>query len=317
MKINHVYKHILLGLIIAGAYTPATQSMHHAKKAFHKGCTALHWGIFAGPPVIFGLKCLSFSHQHKQLKDAEISPTLLPFHESNFASPQLTSFAQDELHNAKFENAHKIHIFTALIDDGASSPMGQAGSIILDKSAEDTILTGSEQDKNKLRATLHHEATHLVQNHHKKHMLTLIALPFALQAALHPIKSSLRKKNITISKPLLHSLAKIPTAFSKLACVALMTNAHQRSHEWKADAGVRDEPAVLHAWAQEFKQVHEIAQEMVALEARGALKASWLRNINPVVNLLSDHPLHKKRAEHFEERARRIEAQQAVAQKKD
>lgn len=85
--------------------------------------------------------------------------------------------------------------------------------------------------------------------------------------------------------------------------------AHSRQEEWAADEHIPDDPALLRAMTEKFARLDRDARarrEKDIYENNQQFSFD-LVNTNPIINILSPHPLHKERTMRFAERAEAAE----------
>lgn len=88
------------------------------------------------------------------------------------------------------------------------------------------------------------------------------------------------------------------------AAKPLLKKAYMREKEWSADENIPDDPAILRARAEQFRREDRDTRKHLR---SGNEIIKCLQNIDPLINLTSNHPRHAARQERFTERAKAAE----------
>lgn len=211
-------------------------------------------------------------------------------YEGIVAEPEVITFVHEELRKLGFPHAQQVKVIKAVVPKDSSCNDLVSESSYTDsghdcivyfyarrtKDGQDaiqvpqdlykTIMFGSQEDRNLMRAFIGHEATHLRLKHLDQNPDQIIYLPSCI-----------------------HSL-----------CDAY----HSRSHELEADEGVRNDPAILYAISRYFFKKDMLARATLAkLSWFDDPYCADEYGTSSFWNLWSTHPTYAARAQRFKDRA--------------
>ncbi|CAN5216283.1 hypothetical protein BH09DEP1_BH09DEP1_3710 [soil metagenome] len=302
------------------AANPATKrvAMELFKKGIEKGTTALHWGIAAGPCLVFAGKFLMSSplFNSEKEKTANMLKRMHPAAAKEYEKElhQEEVWLRQELKKLDYQDWETVELARGI---------GCAASGILDKKriyyehligeakaecdsslhALKVRLGLANYDKyNQVRGILCHEIIHLENHHTEKIIATGISLPILTHLMYQKIFNF---KNLPGASSFgLRNTIKVATAIPKL--IVNLSGLWLGSYlaEKEADEGIINDPIILDAEAKSMREHSH------TLEKRK--NKSWESYLK---NLFDVHPDPLKRAQRFEERANNLRTEQLKIEK--
>lgn len=252
MKLRLTYKHALFALALIQGYPCPAQAQNTQMVVG----TVDYEGIVAEPEVI------AFVHQELRK---------LGFAHANLVKVIKEIVSKDPYGNNSGNNSADASGFTDPAHDCivyfyARKTKDGKDAIQVPQDLYKTIMFGTEEDRNLMRAFIGHEAAHLRLKHLDQNPDHISYLPSCI-----------------------HSL-----------CDAY----HSRSHELEADEGVRNDPAILYAISRYFAKKDMLARATLAkLSWFDAPDCADEYGTSSFWNLFSTHPTYAARAKRFKERA--------------